>query len=170
MHCAATAITPAGASSLRHFLSIFHAISLLGNFFMLSLISLVMMPLFPLILTDCDFTCFASSFSHAFFSKKYFDCASTVGNHVILEINATPICTSLSIQRMPPWTQVTNCLMHRPTFLPHPKCGISKRFIIPDLYNHVIHCVRSSNGLPRGPISPILIRQFSSANSGNLFM
>jgi hypothetical protein len=60
--------------------------------------------------------------------------------------------------------------MHILAFLPHPKCDMSKRFIIPKLYSLVIHCTGSSIGLPRGPIYPLLIRYFSSANSGNLIM
>jgi hypothetical protein len=169
MRCVATMITPASASSLWNFLSILHAISLLVNLVMFPLISLMMMPLFSLVMLNLSFTYSSSSLSRTFLSRYSSSCTPNVGNLVILETNATLICTGLSIQRIPPWTQDTSCLMHKLTFLPCPKCSMSKRFIIHELYSLVIYCAGSSTGLPRGPISPVFIKYFSSANFGNLF-
>jgi hypothetical protein len=62
----------------------------------------------------------------------------------------------------------TSCLMQSPTFLPCLKCGISNRFMMPKLYNPIIHCARSIMGLPMGPISPVFHKYDSLSKYGNL--
>jgi hypothetical protein len=148
-------MTPARAYSFLHFCSILQAIILLENLVALSLISLSTMPLFPLLVPNYAFTSSFISFSHTLLSKYSSGCASTIGNPVILAINSTSNYTGLSIQRMSPCTWDNNCLMESPMFLPHLKCGISRRFIILELYNPVIHCASSIIGFLRGPISPM---------------
>jgi hypothetical protein len=158
VHCVVTLITLSSASSLRHFLRSFYAIILLENLVASPLISLMMRPRFPLVVSNYAFTYSASFFSRTLFSRYSSSGASNVCNPIILEINVMSICIGLSIQRMPPWNQETKFLMHIPTFLSRPKCGVSKRFIIPELYSLVIHYVGSSTSHHRGPIFHVLIR------------
>jgi hypothetical protein len=130
VHCAAIAMTPAGASSFLHFLSNLQDMILLANLVTLSLISLSTIPMFPMLVPNCSFTSSMISFSLVLLSKYSYGCVPIIGNLVILVINATSTCTGLSIQRIPPCTWASNCLTQIPTFLPRPKCGMSRRFII----------------------------------------
>jgi hypothetical protein len=152
------AITLADTSCLWHFLNSLQAISLLENLLTLSLMSLITMTLLSRLVLKYTFTSSVISFSRALLSRYYSGCTLTFGSPVILETNATSIYTGLSIHMMPPCTRVTNCLTQSLTFLPHPKCGISNRSIMPKLYSLVIHYASSIIGLPRGPISPVFIR------------
>jgi hypothetical protein len=121
-------MTPAGASSFLNFLSILQEMRLLANLVVLSLISLSTMPMFPLLVPNCAFTSSSISFSHALLSKYSSGCVPTIGNPVILVINATSSCTNLLIQRMLPCTRDSNFLTQIPKILPLLKCGMSRRF------------------------------------------
>lgn len=132
-HYATAAITPASASSLWDFLKHLHDINLLANLVTLSLMYFITIPVFPQVVSNCALTCSIISFLCALLSRYSLGYALTMGSDVILEINATSIYIGLSILRMPPWTRVTSYLTHSLTFLPHPKCGMSNRFNIPEL-------------------------------------
>jgi hypothetical protein len=133
VHFTTTMMTLAGASYFLHFLNNLKDMILLMNLVMLSLISLSTIPLFPQFMPNCSLTNSMISFSSALLSMYSYHCVLIVGNLLILAINTTSICTSISIQRIPPCTQDNNCLMQSPTFLPHLKCDMYKSFIILEL-------------------------------------
>jgi hypothetical protein len=168
VHCTTTIITYVEASSLRHFLKMFQAINMLVKLVSLSLISLMTIPLLPRVVPKCALTSYVIYFSHALLSRYSFGCTPIVGSSVILEISTKSICTGLSIHRMSPCTWETSYVKQILTFLPCPKCCMSNRFIILELYSLLIHCVGSNMVFPRGPIPPMFIISLSSANSRNL--
>jgi hypothetical protein len=91
-----------------------------GKLFMVSLISLITMPLLPQLVPNYALTSSVISFLSALLSKYSSGCASNVGSPVILK-SATFICTGLSIHKMPMCMRATSCLMQSLMFLLHPK-------------------------------------------------
>jgi len=106
-----TAMIPIGVSSFQHFLINLQDIIFLMNLVTLLLMSLSTMPMFHLSVPSCDFTSSTISFSPTLLSKYSSGYSLSVGNPVILAINATSSCTSLSIHMMSPCTQDNNDLM-----------------------------------------------------------
>jgi hypothetical protein len=131
VHYMKNSMTPVGASSFLHFLINLQSISFLTNHVVGSLMYLRKIPSFPLLVPNCAFTISTISFSRALFPKYSLAYMPIVGNHVILVIRATSMRIGLSIHMMSPCTLSKSCFMHMPTFLPHLKCGTSRRFMIP---------------------------------------
>jgi hypothetical protein len=133
LHTARTAMTPAGASSFLHFLNKLASHELVGKPCHIIVDVSKNNAHFPSVGTKLFLDYLDDLLLAHFVIQVFFVCAPTMGNPVILEINATSSYTGLSIQEFLPCTRASNCLTHNPTILPCLKCGMSRRFMIPEL-------------------------------------
>jgi hypothetical protein len=131
VHWDATAITLAGTSSLRHFLSNFQAKIFAPNCVVALLIHLMMIPLVPLSVSYFFFIYSTISFSLVLSSKNNAGSIPWIGNLVRFAIRSIVMGMVLSIHITPPCLTSNNYVMHVIAYWPLPKCGRSNRPKIP---------------------------------------
>jgi hypothetical protein len=138
-HLATTAMTPAGTSSLRHFLRNFQAKIFAPNCVVALLIRLIMMPLIPLAVPYFFFISSANALSLDFSSRINARSIPRVGNPVICAIRSTVMGMGFSSHMSPPCVIANSCLMHVVAYWPLPKCGSFSKPNIHVLSNPAAH-------------------------------
>jgi hypothetical protein len=154
-HCVASAKTPTGNSSLRHFLSNLHAIIFGAILFVASLICLIMIPRDPLCLPYFFFISSSNAFSFDLSSRSCVGSSPHDGSPVMYAIISTFIQMSFSSHRYPPWVTSISFLTYCLCIGPSQSVGCPTSLESHFLASLVAHWTGWLIGSPKGPIPTV---------------
>jgi hypothetical protein len=117
-------MTPAGTSSLQHFLNNLQAKIFAPNCVVSLLIHLIIIPLVPLAVPYLFFISSANALSLDLSSRINTGSIPQLDSPVIYVISSKVMRTGLSSHISPPCVTANSCLTHVVTYWPLPKCKI----------------------------------------------